>query len=254
MQAIILAAGYSTRLRPLTDKTPKPLLQIGDKPILEWILDRVLPLAGLEQAFLVVNARFYSQFAQWHERYRPEGRADVPITLINDGSLSNEDRRGAVGDVCLAIERYDGNDDTLIVAGDNMFESDLSSLRDLHKRRAASVLGVHRFASVEDVRKRFGVVTTDQDQRVLAFEEKPEQPQSTLAATAIYLLRKEDLGHVLAMNRRPHSGELNAGCLIHELLVCGAPVYCEPVSSWYDIGTPEDLERARAYYGNRAEA
>ena len=132
---------------------------------------------------MVVNACFYSQFAEWHARYCPERRAGATIVLINDGSSSNEERLGAVGDVCLALERYRCNDATLIVAGDNMFESGLGALCDLRRCRAASVLGVHRFASLEEVRKRLGVVTIAEDQRALTFEEKPERPQSTLAAT-----------------------------------------------------------------------
>jgi len=139
---------------------------------------------------MVVNACFYSQLAEWHARYCPERRAGATIVLINDGSSSNEERLGAVGDVCLALERYGCNDATLIVAGDNMFESGLGALCDLRRCRAASVLGVHRFASLEEVRKRLGVVTIAEDQRALTFEEKPERPQSTLAATAIYLLRR----------------------------------------------------------------
>jgi glucose-1-phosphate thymidylyltransferase len=247
MQAIILAAGYSTRLRPLTESTPKPLLPIGDKPIMEWILERVLPLPDLTQVSVVVNHRFYSQFAQWHSGYCPRHQPGPAITLIDDGSSSNEDRLGAVGDICLALEQY-ADDDTLIVAGDNLFSNDLSSLCELRKRRDASVLGVHQYGSVDEVRKRFGVVTIDEDWRVLSFEEKPEHPRSTLAATAIYLLRKQDVGLVLALNRRPHPGELDAGCLIQELLGRGTAVFGHPISSWHDIGTPEDLQRARASY------
>jgi glucose-1-phosphate thymidylyltransferase len=206
VQAIILAAGYSTRLRPLTDNAPKPLLAIGSKPILEWILERVLPLPGLTRVLAVVNARFYDQFVAWQARYSAQHPGHPAIVLVNDGTMSNEDRLGAVGDVCLALTLHGANDDTLIVAGDNMFESDLGSICDLRRRRDASVLGVYRFEDAQQVRQRFGVVTIDADSRVQAFEEKPDQPQSTLAATAIYLLRQQDLKHILALNARAHAG------------------------------------------------
>jgi glucose-1-phosphate thymidylyltransferase len=248
VQAIILAAGYSTRLRPLTDNTAKPLLEIGGRPILEWILERVLPLPNLTQVLAVVNARFYEQFVDWRKGYSLRQTSGPALTLVNDGTWSNETRLGAVGDVCLALDLHGSDDDTLIVAGDNMFASDLAGVCALRQRHDASVLGVYRFEDPAQVRGRFGVVTIDGTQRVVGFEEKPEEPRSTLAATAIYLLRMQDLRHIIALHRRAHAGELNAGCLIQELLAQGAPVYSEPMSAWYDIGTPEDLERARAYY------
>lgn len=249
MKVILLAAGYSTRLRPLTDHTAKPLLLIGARTILDLILEKVLRIKDLKKILIVVNEKFYSQFEDWRKEFtrkRPDGPL---IELLNDHTTSNETRLGAMGDICLALEDLGCEEDVLIIAGDNMFEGDLQTFIDLRNRHDASVLGVHKYPSLEDVRKKFGVVTANEEGRVLEFEEKPEEPQSSLAATAIYLLRREDLKHVLALNAAPHSGELNAGLLIRELLNQRENVYCVEIQSWYDIGTHEDLAKVRAYYG-----
>ena len=167
------------------------------------------------------------------------------IEILNDGTLSNETRLGAVGDICLALDQVGYADDVLIIAGDNVFDGDLQPLIDLRNLHQASTLGVHEYPALEDVRKKFGVVTADPAGRVLEFEEKPENPKSSLAATAVYLLRREDLKHVSALYHSPHSGELNAGILIRELLQKGEKVYCVGMQSWSDIGTPEYLTKAR---------
>lgn len=248
MKAIILAAGYSTRLRPLTDHTAKSLLPIGSTTILDSILEKVVELKDVENILIVVNAKFYSQFESWRGQlpYGISGRKAVE--LLNDGTLSNESRLGAVGDICLALEHVGCDEDVLIIAGDNMFEGDLQALVELRNRHDASVLGVHQFPSPQDVRKKFGVVTVNPEGRILEFEEKPDDPKSSLAATAIYLLRQQALKHVIALHQSSHSGELNAGVLIQELLRKGENIYCVDMQSWYDIGTLEDLTRAREHF------
>jgi glucose-1-phosphate thymidylyltransferase len=248
MNIIILAAGYSTRLRPLTDITAKPLLQIGSKTILDYILEKVLRIKDLDNILIVVNAKFCSQFEVWLKQLSREMMGQQRIELLNDQTTSNETRLGAMGDICLALENLGCAEDVLIIAGDNIFEGNLQTLVDVRNQHDASVLGVHKFPHLEDVRKKFGVVTVNEDSRVLKFEEKPEAPNSSLAATAVYLLRQKDLKHIMALNQVPHSGELNAGILIQELLKKGEKVYCVDMQSWYDIGTLEDLVKAREYF------
>ena len=250
MKTIILAAGYSTRLRPLTDHIAKPLLPIGSATILDLILEKVLQVESIERVIVVVNAKFYPQFEEWRKRLSNERIGQMSIELLNDGTVSNETRLGAVGDICLALDEAGYDDDVLIIAGDNLFEGDLRALIELRKDRDASVLGVHEFPHVEDVRRKFGVVTLAPDGRLLQFEEKPEVPKSATAATAIYLLRREDLKHVTALNRSSHTGELNAGTLVCELLAQGENVYGFNMRSWYDIGTQEDLAKARQHFGS----
>ena len=173
---------------------------------------------NVDRILIVVNAQFYSQFESWRKQFS-EGRTSGPtIELLNDNTYSNETRLGAVGDICLGLENVGCDGDVLIIAGDNLFEGDLQAFVDLRNRRNASVLGIHRYPSLEDVRKKFGVVTMDSEGCLQEFEKKPEFPRSSLAATAIYLIRKQALRHVIVLNRAPHSGELNAGMLIRELI------------------------------------
>ena len=248
MNVIILAAGYGTRLRPLTDHTAKPLLRIGSKTMLDIITEKVESLKNLDKILIVANAKFYSQFESWRRQFS-EGRTSAPaIEILNDNTGSNEARLGAVGDICLGLENVSCDDDVLIIAGDNLFEGDLQAFVDLRNRQDASVLGVHRYPSLEDVRKKFGVVTVDSEGCLQEFEEKPESPRSTLAATAIYLIRQQALRHVIALNQAPHAGELNAGMLIRELIRVGEKVCCVEIQSWYDIGSHEDLAKVREIF------
>ncbi len=248
MNVIILAAGYGTRLRPRTDHTAKPLLWIGSKTMLDIIMEKVLSLKNLDKILIVINAQFYSQFESWRRQFCEEFTGGPTIELLNDNTYSNETRLGAVGDICLGLENVGCDEDVLIIAGDNLFEGDLQAFVDLRNRQNASVLGIHRYPSLEDVRKKFGVVTVNSEGRLQGFEEKPESPRSSLAATAIYLIRQPALRHIIALNQMPHSGELNAGLLIQELIKKDEKVCCVEIESWFDIGSHEDLAKVREMF------
>lgn len=217
---------------------------------MDLILDKVLQVESVKRILVVVNAKFYPQFEEWRKRLSNERIGHRFIELLNDGSATNETRLGGLGDICLALDEVGYDDDVLIIAGDNLFEGNLLALLELRKLRDASVLGVHEFPHLEDVQRKFGVVTLTPDGRVLQFEEKPERPKSAMAATAIYLLRQEDIKHITALNRSSHTGELNAGTLVCELLAQGENVYSFNLRSWYDIGTQEDLAKARQHFGS----
>ena len=192
MKAVVLAAGYATRLRPLTDDVPKHLLPVGDRPMLDWVLDRVREVEEVDAIHLVTNSRFASAFASWAEPYG--------VSVHDDGTTSNEDRLGAVGDLRLAIEAAGLEDDELLVlAGDNLFELSLPRFVEWwrSKPHPASAVPLHDVGDLE-LATNYGIAETDADDRIVRFVEKPSDPPSTLASTLIYLVPPEHVRLVAA--------------------------------------------------------
>ena len=238
MKALILAAGYATRLRPLTDSIPKQLLPVGGRPMVDWILDRVEETSA-DEVHLVTNARFAEDFARW-----AEGK---DVQIHNDGTRSDEDRLGAIGDI-----RFVGlDDDLLVVAGDNLFDYSLADYERYWRERDGSCIAVLDVKDPE-LAKKYGIVDVDESDRITNFVEKPEDPPSTLAATATYLYHRAHVPLVRAYldegNPPDQPGRLVAWLHRRE------PVYGWTFDAgWYDIGDHEQLleadNRVRAAHG-----
>lgn len=184
MTGIILAAGYATRMYPLTLNFPKPLLEVGGKKIIDHLLEDG-ERSGVERFVVVSNHKFISLFREW-----AEGKDNVMV--LDDGSVDNEHRIGAVKDIEFAIEKAGINDDTLILAGDNVLDFSLSSFIEYGKAKGTSCIMRHRESDKARLRKT-GVVTIDQDDLVLSMEEKPKEPKSEWAVPPFYYYVKEDL-------------------------------------------------------------
>jgi glucose-1-phosphate thymidylyltransferase len=234
MRAIVLAAGYATRLRPLTDVTAKQLLPIAGRPMIDWVCDRIETVT--RDVHIVTNARFVHGFEQW-----AAGRNG--ITVHDDGTVSNEDRLGAIGDIAFVLERIGVDDDLLVVAGDNLFDFDLAGFASfVAGKGAASGVAVYDCGDLE-LATHYGVVETDADDRVIGFEEKPSEPRSTLAATAAYLYHREHVPLVsryLAEGNPPDQPGRLVGWLYPR-----EPVYAYAFPGmWFDIGNPEQLLEA----------
>ncbi len=234
MKAIILAGGYATRLRPLTDDLSKCLLPIGGRPMLDWLLDRVELVEEIDAVHVVTNHRFAQDFQHW-AMFKPG------VTVHDDGTTSNDDRLGAIGDVAFTLERAGiVDDDVIVIAGDNLFDYDLQDFVDFWRGKGvASAVAVR---DVGDLRlaSQYGVVELDADDRVVAFEEKPAEPVSTLCATATYIYHREHLPLVaryLAEGNAPdQSGSF------FEWLRAREPVYgFWFTGAWLDIGDREQL-------------
>ena len=233
MKAIILAGGYATRLQPLTDDLSKCLLPVGGKPMVDWILERIREVEEIDEVHVVTNSRFAQDFQHW--AMFKEG-----VTVHDDGTSSNEDRLGAIGDVAFTLERAEIDDDVLVIAGDNLFDYDLQDYVDFWRGKGvASAVAVHDVGDLQ-LASQYGIVDVAGDDRVVAFVEKPAEPASTLAATATYIYHRAHLplvGRYLAEGNAPdQSGSFFAWLQERE------PVYAYWFTGvWLDIGDKEQL-------------
>jgi glucose-1-phosphate thymidylyltransferase len=234
MKALILAAGYATRLQPLTDSVPKQLLPVGGRPMVDWILDKIRD-AGIEDVHLVTNARFAGDFEEWGARN--------DVAIHDDGTTTNETRLGAIGDIRFVQDNAELDDDLVVIAGDNLFEDALVDIIDFWgERDGASVLAVHDVGDRE-LATTYGVVDVDVDARVVGFVEKPADPQSTLCATATYLYARRHAALVSAYlaegNPADQPGHFVAWLFRRE------PVYAYRIAGgWYDVGDAAQLLEA----------
>jgi glucose-1-phosphate thymidylyltransferase len=243
VKAVILAGGYATRLYPLTRDRPKHLLEVGGRAILELLLER-LPLEELDAVYVVTNARFAERYREWAESYHP---ADVVV--LDDGTTSEDDRLGAIGDLQLAIESQSLDDDLIVAAGDSIFTERLDDFARFGHERGAAAIAVYDVGDLEEM-KRLSSIGVDKESRLVSFEEKPEQPESTLAGIALYFYPRTVLplvGQYLVEGNNPDQpGRLVAW--LHERI----PVYAWPVPGrWFDIGTPETLAQAEELFETR---
>jgi glucose-1-phosphate thymidylyltransferase len=239
VKAVILAGGYATRLYPLTRDRPKHLLEVGGRPILELLLER-LPLDELDAVYVVTNAKFAGRFREWAESYPTD------VVVLDDGTTSEDDRLGAIGDLQLAIESERLDDDLIVAAGDSIFSERLDDFARFGQERGAAAIAVYDIGDLEQM-KRFSSIGVDPDSRLVTFEEKPERPESTLAGIALYFYPRAVLplvGQYLAEGNNPDQpGRLVAW--LYERI----PVYAWRVPGrWFDIGTPETLAEAEELF------
>jgi glucose-1-phosphate thymidylyltransferase len=241
MKALILAAGYATRLYPLTLNKPKPLLLVSGKPILEYITDKIEKVEEIEEVYVVTNQKFAEHFQRWKNNFKSKKR----IKILNDGSLSDEDKLGAVGDLKFVIEKEKISDDLFVVAGDNLFQLDISKFVDFFKKRGTSI-ALHDVRDKE-LAKKYGIVTLDQDERIINFEEKPENPQTTLAATCMYLFSRDKLDLVKDYLREGSNPDAPGYYIqwLHKKTEVYGFVFRD---KWYDIGDLRQYNKADKEY------
>ncbi|MBI4326109.1 MAG: nucleotidyltransferase family protein [Chloroflexi bacterium] len=245
MKVLLLAAGYATRLYPLTLTRPKPLLPVAGKPMIEYVLDNLAPIGGIERVYVVTNAKFAGHFQQWADDYRAR-KTKLDFTVVNDGSTDDSNKLGAIGDLHLVITREKVEDDLIVVAGDNLFSHTLEGFGAYCRSKNAPVLGVYDVGSLEEV-KKFSSISLDGDGRIALFLEKPQQPVSSLIGIALYFYPKTALPLIqryIADGNNPDQ----PGRLI-QWLYPRTPVYTWSVPGlWYDIGSKETLEEANRIF------
>ncbi len=190
MKALILAAGYATRLYPLTKDRPKALLPIDNRPIIDYIIDEIVTISEVNEVIIVSNHRFVAQFQKWQEEAQPN--YEIPLTIIDDFTTSDDDKLGAVGDIAFVIERLGIKEPLLVIAGDNLFTYNLIDAWRVFREFGQDMILAQEIDSIEDLR-RFAVAEIDEDNLVISLEEKPQDPRSNLAVYATYFYTEDTL-------------------------------------------------------------
>lgn len=247
MKVLILAAGYATRLHPLTLTQPKPLLPVAGKPMIDYVMDNLAPIAGIDRVYVVTNAKFAGHFQKWADAYGKH--APFAFTIINDGSTDDSNKLGAIGDLNLVLKQERVDDDLIVVAGDNLFSEKLGAFGEFCRAKNTPVLGVYDVESLEAA-KKYGVVAVNRDGVIADFKEKPEHPASTLIGIALYYYPRATLKLVdqyIAEGNNPDQ----PGRLI-QWLYPRTPVSTWTVPGmWYDIGSKETLEEANRIFARK---
>lgn len=245
MKNIIIAAGYATRLYPLTENFPKPLLKIGGSTILGRILNDVDAFPEVEEHIIVTNHKFAHIFEEW-------AAADCthltkPVRIIDDGTSTNDTRLGAVKDLLLAINECRIDDDIMVLAADNILDFSFRGFVDFFKQKQTSCIMCHYQPSVEKL-QRTGVVVLDEQSKVLNMEEKPKEPKSNWAVPPFYIYRKEDMP--LIKDCMNHGCGFDApGNLAHYLCEVTDMHAWEMPGGRFDIGSLDTYEEAKRIYG-----
>lgn len=241
MKALILAAGYATRLYPLTKEYPKPLLEIKGRPIINYIVDKLGSVSDIDEIYIVTNNKFIGVFRKWAKTIKSPKK----ITLINDLTKNNQDRLGSIGDIDFAITRKKIKDDLLVVGGDNLFDSSLKGFLSFAKKNSPAVnIGLYRLKQKKDA-SRYGVAGLDAHKKVISFEEKPRHPQSSLVAMCLYVIPPACLKLVQEyMQDRKNKIDAAGGYIAW--LKDRADVYGYVFNGfWFDIGDYKYLNAAK---------
>ena len=243
MKNIVIAAGYATRLGELTKNFPKPLLKIGENTILGRMLDDIDQIPEVDEHIIITNHKFAGIFEDW----ALEQHYEKPITIVDDGTETNETRLGAVCDLLFAMEQLDIDDDLLVVAADNLLFFSFQEFVDFSKQKGTSCIMCHEQPSIEKL-QRTGVVELDDQMRVLGMEEKPQVPKSHWAVPPFYIDRSKDLD-LVRHSVENGCGKDAPGNLAH-YMVEHTTMHAWPMSAGrFDIGSLDTYYEAQRLYG-----
>ncbi|HBQ64306.1 MAG TPA: nucleotidyltransferase family protein [Clostridiales bacterium] len=252
MKAILLAAGYATRLHPLTLNKPKGLLPVAGRPIMDYIADEIDTLEEVDEIIIISNHRFINEFEQWADRRRPETRKR--ITLLDDGSTDDSNKLGAIGDLAFCIDKLQIDDEAVIIASDNFFTYRLKDAFDYYRLQGRDTVLAKKISNRDEL-SRMAVAIIDENNVIRQLEEKPKQPVSDLGIYATYFYRKDTLRLIrkyLADGNKPDAPGYFVAWLYQRKDVM---VYIFD-GECYDIGTPEayrDVDRwASGHFADKA--
>lgn len=241
MKSIILAAGYATRLYPLTKDFPKPLLKVGEKSILDRLIDDVDSLPEITGHIVISNHKFISHFEEWKKSKSLKN----PLTILDDGSSQNENRLGAVKDILFAIEKENIQEEILVLAGDNLLDFSLAPFVSYQKSKKSACIMRH-FEGEKAKLQKTGVAIIDENERVLKMQEKPKEPASSWAVPPFYIYTKEDLPLIKKACTPDSQGNM----------ICGTDApgdfiawFCSqrPLYAWLMTGKRHDIGDLKSY-------
>ncbi|MEO8205568.1 MAG: nucleotidyltransferase family protein [Chthoniobacterales bacterium] len=245
MNIVILAAGYATRLYPLTLNKAKPLLEVAGKPMVEWVLDNLSEIPDIEKVYIVTNNKFAKDFQEWSDDY-VKRHSKLSFKTVNDGSMSDQDKLGAIGDIHFVINNENlFSSDLLVVAGDNLFNQPVTEFA-AHAKKHPATLALYDVGDLEAI-KKYNNVTTDAIGRITHFEEKPANPTSTLTGIALYYYRKDVLPQINDYIKEGNNPD-QPGRLIQWLYPRTEVNTWKVPGVWYDIGSKETLEEANEIF------
>lgn len=241
MKALILCAGYATRLYPLTKDKPKHLLPIAGKPMLEYAIAKLEQVPDIDKIYLVTNHKFYSQFQNWTDNFK----SNKEIKVLDDGTISDETKLGAIGDIKFVIEKEHIDGDLLILAGDNLFELNLNNFVKFFRAKGISI--AVKDVESKDLVNKYSEIKLDEQNRVISFIEKPTQPKTTLAAICMYLFPKEKLELINQYIKEGNNPDQPGRYIrwLHKRESVYGFVFTD---KWYDIGDINQYKEANREY------
>lgn len=241
MKCIILAAGYATRLYPLTENFPKPLLKVKDKTILDWLIDDIEGTRKISQYIIVSNHKFINFFNEWKEKKQMDN-----VTILDDGSMSNETRIGAVSDILFAINNLNLNDDLLVIAGDNVLDFSFGKFIDYFENKKGSIIMRYYEENLEKIKKSANVLVNDED-KVLEMIEKPTNPKSNWCVPPFYLYSKDDIKFI-EIALEDGCNKDTPGALVNWMYDKTCIYAMEMPGKRYDIGNIESYNYVKRIY------
>ena len=249
MKCIFLCAGYATRLFPITENFPKALIEVGGKPIIDYILEKVNKIDDIEEIYLVTNAKYTPHFQNWANERNNMSSNTKKITVFNDGTTNNDDRLGAIGDINFTIESANINDDIMVLATDNLFDFELKDFYEFYKTKNAPCVCVREEEDI-NLLKRVGVAKLDEDLKIIDFVEKPANPQSKFAVFAEYIYPKNVLPEIKTYLEEGNSCDAPGNLVAY--MYKKMPTYAyEFKGECYDVGTHDALALVNEIYNKK---
>lgn len=240
MKCLILAAGYATRLYPLTENFPKPLLKVGEKTILDWLIDDIDSSGEVDEYIVISNHKYARHFEEW------ANQKDKNITVLDDGTDSNETRLGAVRDIAFAIDTLSLSGDMLVIAGDNVLDFSLCKFISYAKEKGTSCI-MRYFEADRKRLTKCGVVEIDENDRIISMEEKPAEPKSNWCCPPFYYYSASDAG-LVPLGIESGCGVDAPGSYIAWLCKRSTVHSMEMPGRRYDIGNLESYELVKKEY------